>query len=548
MSFPIPLSATSLSSSYVDSFQASFHPLLSSNSTPSQCQADFVNEHLGELTRQVKSYKTLIKALDAQRRICLSILSPLRRIPLEILGEIFKLVVPFYLHALDRVMLGNLGRVCRRWRDALLNTPSVWRGLVMGPCTCGARSSYEAARVHDEDYAKISTWYKRAGGSPKALIYSASSPRCDCVRGGSCQAVHPLVTRLLKEGPALDHITLQVSSTACFRKWVAAVGGFSSGTGAGLTQHFLRSFSLEFVDDVHHPWDDELESNDSVFNLLPTVPTLGIHLPSCGDAFDAVEDAASWPIRIPAPVLGQLTTLGLRWDWGGVGLLGVLAQCPALEGLTIDLSFSEPYAGQASTSPLALPRLKTFRLRMGGLCVLERLLMPSLTSLDLELNIDRHETLEVSERLKRFLVASDLLGSLQYLRICELVGAPGAVEIALPTLSALEHLVLDSSTACGYHLGEPGSLRRGPDQGAHNLPALRHLELLNLKRSRHTMLSEALYLKRGGLLGRCLITVSYAKEVQASEADLRTRLRAVRGNLLSVQVVPSVDYEGDRRQ
>ncbi|KAF6750748.1 hypothetical protein DFP72DRAFT_778175, partial [Ephemerocybe angulata] len=56
-----------------------------------------------------------------------SILSPIRRLPLEILGEIFKYNFPTFLNSFDRKRLRNLGRVCQRWRDALRSVPSLWK-------------------------------------------------------------------------------------------------------------------------------------------------------------------------------------------------------------------------------------------------------------------------------------------------------------------------------------------------------------------------------------------------------------------------------------
>ncbi|KAF5331852.1 hypothetical protein D9611_008878 [Ephemerocybe angulata] len=519
--------------------------LLGSNSSPSQLQLDFVGNRLSALTRQVDHLRERIKVLDLQSQICRAILSPLRRVPLEILGEIFKLVVPLHLVAKDRRMVGNLGRVCQRWRDALLCTPSIWRGLVMGPCTCAGLESMEVDRRHDEDYAKILTWYERAGGNPKSLVYSTADPLCDCANDGYCQAVHPIVTRLMKEGLALDHITLQVASTSCYRNWVGVVGSFLRGAGEPTSPGVLRSFSLEFADDVHHRWDDELAPGDSVFKLLPIVPVLGIRLPSCSDISNGVVEPATWLVRVPAPILGQLTMLGLRWDWGGVGLTALLSQCFALEALTIDLSYSEPYDDGITTPPMVLPNLNCFRLRMGGFHILDRFLTPLLTSLDLELNVDRMETLGASERVHRFLTSSNLLGSLEYLRICDLVGAPGTIVLVLPPLSALKHLVLDSASACGYHFGPPPSTRRGRFNHE-NFPSLQHLELLNLKCSRHTLLSEALYLRRQYRSQRCLITVSYAKEVRSSEADLESRIRAVdRAPALSVRIIPAVVHEDE---
>ncbi|KAF6742975.1 hypothetical protein DFP72DRAFT_1080960 [Ephemerocybe angulata] len=496
-----------------------FEFMLGSTNHLSHVQSSTVMVMLASVNRRIEQFEERVAKLDIHRRLLQSMLSSLRKFPVEILGEIFLLVVPAILGPLDRKMVGNLGRVCKRWRDALLGTPAVWRGLVIRPCRCWDRLPDVIARRHNADYRKIVTWFERAGGHPKVLVYGSDGTTCRCELGGVCRSVHPIVTRLFREGPPLDHFTLQVSTTTCFKNWVAQVGATEGGLAENPRWTALPSFSLEFEDDIHQPWDYNTETDGSVFNLLPpAVRRLGVHLPSFSDEVDHSISTSGLPINLPIAVLSGLISLGIRWDWGGNRLVEVLSNCPVLEHLSLDLSYSDPFDIDSFSRPLVLVSLKSFHLCMGGLKVLDLFEMPSLTSLDLELNVDRHGSTEVSDRLTRFIKASRLQRTLVFLRVCELVGSPCTIVLILPPLHALEHLVLDSSTACGYHFG-PNVM-----PPVRVFPSLRHLELLNLKPSKHTLLSELRYLQRQGIVGRCLITVSYAKEQASSEVELQSRV------------------------
>ncbi|KAF5320332.1 hypothetical protein D9611_011327 [Ephemerocybe angulata] len=434
-----------LSSLDLDSI-VEFDSMLESNSTPSQVQLASITSRLQVVSLRIAQLESRVQALDFQRRLIQGILSPIRRVPIEVLGEIFKMVVPYILGPVDRGMVGNMGRVCQRWRDALLNTPSVWRGLLIRPCRCRNLIPEELSRRHEADYRKIATWFGRAGGLSKVLVYGSEGTPCRCSLGGPCRSVHPIVAKLFQYGPQLDHMTLQVSSTTCLRNWVAQVGA-PSGSLVGQTRWMsLQSLSLEFEDDIRQPWDDGLDPSTSVFTLLPpAVKRLGVHLPSFSTSFGDFIPSIGLPINVPNSILSGLVSLGVRWDWGGDRLAEVLSQCAVLECLSVDLSYSEPFGGESPTPPVVLASLKSFHLSMGGLSILDRFTMPSLTGLELELNVDRNESMDVSERLGRFIKTSAIQGTLSFLRICELVGGPGTVVLVLPPLPALKHLVLDSS-------------------------------------------------------------------------------------------------------
>ncbi|KAF6744822.1 hypothetical protein DFP72DRAFT_927400 [Ephemerocybe angulata] len=107
------------------------------------------------IARQLAFPADCAAKLTEEDRAYRSALSPVRRLPLEVLGEIFKLVVPSFLNASDREMMGNMGRVCQRWRDAFLNVSSLWRGIILGPCLCPVQDTVGAVRRHEEHVYSI---------------------------------------------------------------------------------------------------------------------------------------------------------------------------------------------------------------------------------------------------------------------------------------------------------------------------------------------------------------------------------------------------------
>ncbi|KAK7012818.1 F-box domain-containing protein [Favolaschia claudopus] len=138
------------------------HTLLSSNDAPSDSDIAFIQSVLAETDRRLQSFHEEIQNLKLQpqaesavssgilqrleeERTCLlafgarnrAILSPLRRIPPELLREIFFLTLPPLAHGLDakKFDLGVspwlLTHVCGLWRVVSLSMPSLWSQIAI---------------------------------------------------------------------------------------------------------------------------------------------------------------------------------------------------------------------------------------------------------------------------------------------------------------------------------------------------------------------------------------------------------------------------------
>ncbi|KAJ7067237.1 hypothetical protein C8F01DRAFT_1365370 [Mycena amicta] len=84
-----------------------------------------------DLSRWIKLHAKLQDAVAGYR--CIS--SPIRRIPTEILGEIFAQCVAADKKGKDpSFSLLRIIRVCRRWRDAALSSPTLWGLISLDSC------------------------------------------------------------------------------------------------------------------------------------------------------------------------------------------------------------------------------------------------------------------------------------------------------------------------------------------------------------------------------------------------------------------------------
>ncbi|KAJ6467217.1 hypothetical protein DFH09DRAFT_1345659 [Mycena vulgaris] len=104
----------------------------------SQAQIDLLEPHAA----QMESLQTTLVQLSRQRDEAAeflhkhrNIISPVRRIPEELLCEIFSLTLPWYRRVNGDVVhqpSWRLGHVCARWRGAAINYSPLWRFLDIG--------------------------------------------------------------------------------------------------------------------------------------------------------------------------------------------------------------------------------------------------------------------------------------------------------------------------------------------------------------------------------------------------------------------------------
>ncbi|KAJ7646500.1 hypothetical protein FB45DRAFT_890620 [Roridomyces roridus] len=153
---------------------ASLAHLLASNSAPEGLESRIASAHLAELEEQAAFLEGVMAACVNRQADVLrsiqdhkSILSPVRRLPNELLVEIFMVVVrdAFYSGSPDSGPLAEypwiLQRVCRRWNVVALSTHTLWSWVYL-----------DLDSVDEDDQGVVPVtqlFHERSGGSPLTL-------------------------------------------------------------------------------------------------------------------------------------------------------------------------------------------------------------------------------------------------------------------------------------------------------------------------------------------------------------------------------------------
>src|ERR1700733_15289970 len=114
------------------------------------------NSSISQLDVHINALLLRRRALCNYRQMLVTLLSPIRRLPPELLGEIFRYCLPQNYHEKGdhkAVMLPS--HVCKHWRDVALSTPTLWTNIDL--------------RVTNETLesraALVITWFARSGSS-----------------------------------------------------------------------------------------------------------------------------------------------------------------------------------------------------------------------------------------------------------------------------------------------------------------------------------------------------------------------------------------------
>ncbi|KAJ2932333.1 hypothetical protein H1R20_g4758, partial [Candolleomyces eurysporus] len=171
-------------------------------------EAASVQSGIGMLTMKISTLKEHLQELEEDLRMHRAVLSSVRKMPIDILGEIFHYVLPYVLDDKGRQQLIDLCLVCKCWRDAAHAMRQLWSGVSI-PMDGGLLSTKKAV-----------LWFQRSGASRKTLeVKSKGSGHYGCDKMGSrCKMECGPLAKLLADGPALDHHCQNLETlTADFR-------------------------------------------------------------------------------------------------------------------------------------------------------------------------------------------------------------------------------------------------------------------------------------------------------------------------------------------
>lgn len=385
-----------------------YRSLATNNSPPTAGETAVVREQIETLIGRRRRLAQLLAQTQAQlqdnedeiqvlRRIC----APIRRLPLETLGEVFLRIPTSKMRPNNyQKVIKKVSLVCKSWRDAARFTAQLWGDMwVMAdaPSLC---------------YDTLAAWTHHAGSIAKSIEISSSVcggvdwdlGKILCAGPGRCLFANPILAKLLKQGPGRWHsVTLNCPSEDCFMQLVASLEQAPLASGPS-SWDFIRTFNLVVSGKEHWHW---MAASSPLLSFLPnTVKNLRIQFPNWRCIHPVLRVALVWrcPLSIPQPLLGVLTSLELKINALVIvtsTIFMALEQCVNLEKLSIDFSNGQlvsPERYMRSPFPsgsVSLPRLQFLQLRQlapepASIKVLHRLKMPTLTDMSFSFDLDTH--------------------------------------------------------------------------------------------------------------------------------------------------------------
>jgi hypothetical protein len=356
-----------------------YPPIVSTNAVPDPEEVIAVQQGINRLKSEIAQAKSpRLQELEKDLRLHEAVFSPLRQIPVEVLGEIFTLALPDgVLQNRDRQHLVYLCLVCHTWRDAALSARWLWN-----------RVGVKFDRTLSE---KIVCWFNRSGNLPKSLAIDTEG-QCmggmDCADLGSdCRSRNANLAKFMTDGPTLDHLELNYPGSRCFRNFVEALHVLDAISNPKVRPwDCLRSLTLNFLSE----WDEPDDNYLSTFLHIPSsITSLSVTLPV---GLELDEDTSYLTLDIPPEVLQRLTSLAFTSDWEGDQALPLLRHCQNVETLTLNILSTSPFGNltqsQLSGSTVYLPKLRTLRLQRlipVAVSIFSSLRTPNLVVLDIQL-------------------------------------------------------------------------------------------------------------------------------------------------------------------
>jgi hypothetical protein len=227
--------------------------LYSTNTMPNPQEATAVQREVDNLKRKIAELRSQLQELEEELHHHKAVLSPIRRIPAEVLGQVVTLVLPVTLSYWERRQLLNFCLVCKPWRDAALAARWIWRSVGVG-----LDELYHA-------FEEIGFWLNRSGDFPKSLevlMNHGFESDDDDGLDAECKSANRVLAQSLTDGPILDHLHLRYHDSRCFGNLVKALHSYSAIAKSKIRPwDCLRSLSLEFQDD----WAESEDPSQSRF-------------------------------------------------------------------------------------------------------------------------------------------------------------------------------------------------------------------------------------------------------------------------------------------
>ncbi|KAJ7472636.1 hypothetical protein FB451DRAFT_1089514, partial [Mycena latifolia] len=236
-----------------------FKDLLHTNTVPSDTECQRIHELLvgprkevDKISDEIDHLQSLINELAGKRAHLtefidahLALVSPARRLPEDVVAEIFTAALPSDRNA---VMSGAespllLCHICRAWRRLALSTPRLWATLhIVAPGTPS-----ELLEIDE----RINTWLSQSGSLPLSI----SIVRCQTTAFGF--DISKLLETLIRFSNRWNHLHLSLTSHSSFKPFA---------TLAPEDVPMLRSLVL----DAFSIWDSPPTIGSDIMSFLST--------------------------------------------------------------------------------------------------------------------------------------------------------------------------------------------------------------------------------------------------------------------------------------
>ncbi|KAF5309626.1 hypothetical protein D9611_013974 [Ephemerocybe angulata] len=404
--------------------------LLSTNDPPSAAEEAKIREEMAAIQQDAD-----LPEIQNQLATYRSVVSPVRRLPSEIIGNFLDLAARGHDGHIEKARVASFCLVSKAWRDSAIATLSLWRDVCIdrdkplckkvvewlgrsGALTktlrvelrdrgqqlcCGKHSrNYEAADNNPDEDEDNEAELEEEDDEDEDSDWSDddSEDEDDEETPRECIIAKTRLAKLLVDGPQFNTLVLTVSSTWCLRELLRSIR--TRARAKGVSWPGIPSLALRMVPNVGH-WAETQDPSASLFKYLPSgsLSSLGLDLVLTDELMMSLLNL--YRFNIPSSTLNSLTSLKIKTEWDGPQIARLLPHCERLEHLYLEYACPSKFGAYRWTAAhdfhteanlparIHLPKLRT--LQVDGIpemtvgTILHFIRAPALVNLGFQINM-----------------------------------------------------------------------------------------------------------------------------------------------------------------
>ncbi|KAJ7140792.1 hypothetical protein C8R44DRAFT_761894 [Mycena epipterygia] len=358
-----------------------------------------LDDEIADLQKAIDKLAEERASLDAYVEAHKALISPVRRLPLDVIQEIFVACIPTHrncvMSAREAPVL--LGRICSSWRAISLSTPRLWARLhVVEPMPSADSISTSVDEKPAQRLETMKMWLGRSGECPLSISLLTTFLR---ISTASPTSPDPFIQALIPFAPRWQHIHFTVPCESVLEPLLHL---------AATDVPMLQSVAFYPSRLLHRP----LEWGR--FGMLSASRISNFSIPA--SSFRPIELPLRW---------NQLTVLSITSSPSNIGsssetILNTISKCPLLRSCKLVVQDGATTAVWPDRPTVECPFLHTLNLVCPGLVastfslLLPRLSLPELRDFTLSGGLrSPNGVIDDSPALATFLAASTQLEFLQ---------------------------------------------------------------------------------------------------------------------------------------